>query len=200
MKVVDFLLIDRTEKGKSYFLRPQLIHLFSRLLDIDQELLSQLVIYKRTPFRYIPFYSSLNGGGAITLGSKSWQSITFTENYFSTDTDIYGIKAYGNKSAAFLDLLSHELGHIQHTLRFKYFWFYLIRFALEYLRYGHKDSVLELEAEKSREIFNDFVKYVEKHHGKLLIEHIICTDAITENEKFERINSYLDSYRTNSVK
>ena len=200
MKVVDFILIDRTGKGKSYFLRPQLIYLFSRLLDIDEELLSQLVIYKRTPFRYIPFYSSLKGGGAITLGSKSWQSITFTENYFSTDTDIYGIKAYGNKSAAFLDLLSHELGHIQHALRFKFFWFYLIRFALEYLWYGHRDSILELEAEKSREIFNDFIKHVQKHHGKPLIEQIICSDAITEKEKFEHINRYLDSYRTTYVK
>ena len=105
---------------------------------------------------FMPWYSSKKGGGAITLGSARWGSITYTENFFSENKDIYSQAAYADRTSVWLGMSAHEVGHLEHARRYGSLIVYLIAFIAQYMRYGHDAAPLEIEAERGRQTYHRF--------------------------------------------
>jgi len=147
------------DKKEVYRYSPIMIELLSRVAAVPPYLIANTKVYSRSPIRYIPFYPAHNGGGAITLGNKKWQSITYTENFFSSDTEAYGHAAYADKPSTWLRMSAHEVGHLIHAQRYGSIIIYLFVFAYQYLRYGHDAAPLELEAEYGNRTLAEFDRY-----------------------------------------
>jgi len=145
-------VLTKDPKRKGYFFSPVMVELLHHVANVPLDILRKTKVYSRTPVRYIPFYPAHRGGGAITLGSDTWQSITFTENFFSSDKNLYGNRAYANDLDDWLRLSAHEAGHLNHAVRFKFFIMYLIIFVVQYVRYGHDAAPLEIEADEGTKL------------------------------------------------
>lgn len=179
--------------GKAYRYRPVMVSLLSKVTGVEEATILNTKLYSRSTVRYIPFYSAQKGGGAITLGNSHWHSITFTENFFSEDTEYYGRKAYAHNPRTWLRLSAHEVGHLHHTLRFKSFFIYLIVFAYQYLKYGHDAAPLEIEAEQGPRMLSRFSSYMKSDHGVDLIHDCIATD-MDESEKLSMLKKLWDGF------
>ena len=185
-------LIEPTS-GRAYRYKPVMVSLLSKVTGVTEETVAKTKLYSRTPLRYIPFYPAQKGGGAITLGNKKWQSITFTENFYSDDTAYYGHKAYANKPGAWLRLSAHEAGHLHHAHRFKSLLIYLIVFVYQYARYGHDAAPLEIEADLGPEVLSRLSKHIKSAHGASLVKDCITTN-ISDSEKIALLDKWWASY------
>ena len=98
-------------------------------------------ICERSVLFPFPFYKSSNGGGAITLGDMYHKAqITLTNNYFEDDPSLYNNHGYGKNTSEWLQILSHEVGHLNHTNNHVSLVSYVMAFILDYARSGSHDS------------------------------------------------------------
>jgi len=190
--------IHQEKPSKGFRYKPAVAYLLSVLSEVDVALIENCKVYSRSPFRYMPWYNAQKGGGAITLGNKNWQSITFTENFFSDDKSSYAHAAYLNNLYTWLKLSSHEVGHLSHALRFKSLIVYLIVFIIQYVRYGHDDAPLEHEANVGSDNFKAFHSYVYSSENPTVLSKILESD-LSEAEKIEEIKLIISKYRTKNT-
>ena len=109
-------LLIKNLKRSTYLFSPIMVEILHYVAEVPREILAKTRIYSRTPMRYVPFYPAQKGGGAITLGSNTWQSITFTENFFSSDAKLFNGRAYANNLDTWLRMSAHEAGHLNLSL------------------------------------------------------------------------------------
>ncbi len=185
--------IDQNNPNKGYNYSQSVAHLLSLVSGVDVEDITACTVYRRSWLRYIPWYRGQRGGGAITLGSRSWSSITFTENFFSDDKVYYKHAAYLDNFMTWMGMSAHEVGHIAHTKRFGSFWLYIFFFTLQYIRHGHDAAPLEIEADKGRVEFHRFVRYMQDKHGYNVLKDIINSED-NEESKINQINTLWDQY------
>jgi len=181
-------------KGSGYRYSPYMINLLSKVSGVDEEIIKNTKIDIRSIRKYIPFYSAKKGGGAITLGNHKWQSITFTENFFSTDQKLFNNRAYANDLHSWLRMSSHEVGHLAHTHRYKSFLIYLIVFAYQYMKYGHDDAPLEIEAEEGTSELCRFDNYL-RVNGYSKGTHNLILSEKSEQEKITELEELWIEYK-----
>ena len=181
-----YLLIKNPSKS-AYLFSPIMVELLHLVAEVPREVLAKTRIFPRSPGRYIPFYSAYKGGGAITLGSDTWQSITFTENFFSTDNDLFRGRAYANNFYTWLHLAAHEAGHLLHANRFKFILVYLLVFAYQYLKFGHDAAPLEIEAELGNTRLKQFRAYLTSQEGPHFLKELITSERDSK-EKIQQLN------------
>jgi len=189
-----FLLVSHPNK-KGYRFSPLMVELLHLVANVPKDILAQTKILPRTLRRYIPFYAAHKGGGAITLGSDSWQSITFTENFFSTDQELFDGRAYANDLNSWLRMAAHEAGHLNHATRYKFLIIYLFVFAYQYLRYGHDTAPLEIEAELGNKKLKQFQVYLHRHQGPQYLHQLILSEA-KESKKIERLKANWSDFQS----
>ena len=114
------------------------------------------------------------GDGRVIRGREE----VLTPNYFEDDPSKYNGNIYGQKPEAWLEMLSHEVGHLNHIAMSKTLSRYLGVFIGQYIRYGHDESPLEKDAEKGRTTFQAFDKYIYDNHSK----HIGDLFSLDQNE------------------
>ncbi len=187
-------LLTKNPRNKSYRFSPIIVELLHLVAEVPRDIIAETKIFSRSATRYIPFYPSDKGGGAITLGSDSWQSITFTENFFSTDQELFKGRAYANDLNSWLRLAAHEAGHLHHATRYKFLIIYLIVFAYQYLRYGHDAAPLEIEAELGNTKLKQFQAYLHRHQGPQYLYQLITSNE-EESEKINRLKALWSSYQ-----
>ncbi len=188
-KIIDYALLIRSAGQSHYHYGPAMSRLLSLVSGVSESTIRQTKIYSRHLLRYIPMYQATKGGGAITLGNKRWTSITYTENFFSTDQQRYGSAAYGNNLNVWLRLSAHEVGHLHHAQRFKSFLIYLFVFAYQYIRYGHDAAPLEIEADLGPSVLSKFRNFIKNNFDQDLIHDCLETQLSTA-EKLAMINQW----------
>lgn len=186
-------ILESASDGKGYVYRPAVRHLLSRVAKVPPSILEQTRVYSRSLARYIPFYSAQKGGGGITLGSDTWQSITYTENFFSTDQELFNGRAYGNDVSGWLSMSAHEAGHLLHAVRYRFFILYLIFFAYQYLRYGHDAAPLEIEAEAGNQELKRFKLFLGRGYGPGSLENLLTAD-MSDGDKIASLDQWWGEY------
>ncbi len=179
-----------------FTLNPVIVRLLHLVTEVDEQFLRNLNIYKRSLWRPVPWYRSSKGGGAITLGSSSWQSMVFTENFFSADKTKYGEKAYGDDVRRWMMMLAHEACHIHHARRFGFFIYYLLRFAFEYLVFGHDKSPLEKEADAGVAALHAFHQHVYRFGVIDLFDYLLS--SVPEQDKMRQLEEWWKGYLVSS--
>ncbi len=182
-------------REKAYGFRQPITLLLALVSGVDQELIHNSKVYSRTPSRYLPWYPAAKGGGAITLGTASWQSITFTENFFADDIELYGRSAYANNLHVWLRLSAHEVGHLAHAQKYNSLIVYLLVFAYQYLRYGHDAAPLEKEADSGAINFSKFNSFLRQQYDSNPLQELLLAD-ITDKEKCVQISTLWNKYLT----
>lgn len=182
--------------NKAFKLTPSIAYLLSKTSGNSLNLIQKTIIYPRSYRRYIPWYSSASGGGAITMGSKNWHTITFTENFFSNNRNKYPHSAYAKSSDHWMNLISHEVGHIHHTQKYGNIIIYLMAFAFQYIRYGHSRSPLENEAEHCAHQYRSFRNWVNRNLVKSSLNEFLQL-SIPEDEKIARLEKWWAEYSEN---
>jgi RHS repeat-associated protein len=150
-----------------YKLTKPAAHLLSLVSSVSESYIQQTVIWKRGPGHYLPWYSSNKKGGAITLGSQPNKTfISMTPNYFEDDNAKYNGYGFGQDIDAWLNVLSHEVVHIKHIEDAGNIIRYSVSFIADYMIYADHDKVpREIEADKSRKNYTDFIKFVNQNIG-----------------------------------
>ena len=176
-------------------------HLLSLVSGVDKGAISNVIIQKRAPGQYRPFYSAVEGGGAITLGTTSYNAnITYTENYFEDDASKYEGHGYGQDIYEWLDLSSHEVGHLPQIDKEGGFFGYVSEFINQYSKAGHDGAKYEKEADKGQNRFNDFNNFLnEKYGDNTLINILSATIEInghkgTEDYKIRQIDKLWNEF------
>lgn len=182
-------IISRTDHKRYFYYTPVMVELLHLVAKVPKQIIKQTKIYCRSAERYIPFYPAHRGGGAITLGSDTWQSITFTENFFSKDQQRYNGRAYADNISSWLGMSAHEAGHLIHAKRFRFFIFYLVMFVYQYLRYGHDAAPLEVEAEIGRKNLIKFQAFLNQKYGTDTLENLLTSDD-PDYEKIQKLKDY----------
>jgi len=183
--------------GKGFRYSPLMVNLLSKVSTVSENIIANTIVEPRTFRKYVPFYNANKGGGAITLGNQKWQTITFTENFFSTDQQQFNNYAYANDLHSWLRMSSHEVGHLAHTHRFKSFIIYLIVFAYQYIKYGHDAAPLEIEAEEgTSELyrFDNFLRTVGLDQGTISL----ITSGKSEEEKISDLEGLWRLYQSDT--
>jgi len=192
--IIEHKILVKEERNQYYRYGPAMSRLLSLVSQVDEMTILNTKIYTRHPLRYIPMYASRKGGGAITLGNKSWTSITYTENFFSTDNAYFGRAAYGDNLLVWLRLSSHEVVHLHHAHRFKSFLIYLIVFAYQYIRYGHDGAPLEKEANEGPRVLSNFIHSIRREFNKDLLQDCLATN-LTEDQKIIMIEHWWGDFK-----
>lgn len=90
-----------------YRFTPVAVHLLSLFLGVSKDKIAKTNVYERSALRPYPWYFGKNTYGGITLPEDNGYVITFTNNLFD-DSDL------GQNYYAWLNIASHEVGHINH--------------------------------------------------------------------------------------
>ena len=186
-----------------YYLNKSTVHLLSLVSGVDYQMIERVIIQKRAPGQYWPWYQSDMGGGAMTIGNSSYSAvISFTQNYFEDVRSKYNNHGYGKEIEKWLSLLSHEVGHLPQIDRAGGLFSYVGEFAKQYfLEAGHDGAPNEIEADKGEEVFKDFNRYVNSHFGKDSLINLMNTTENThgyfgtDEYKIRMINIYWNSYQ-----
>ncbi|MGB3179796.1 MAG: hypothetical protein WBB45_00290 [Cyclobacteriaceae bacterium] len=144
--------------SRGWRMTPVIIHLLCAVTGADKTALERTRILKRNFLHPVPWFRTSRGGGAIVLGTSARPRIIFTENFFLRE--IYGRRArhYGNRLDVWLDMLSHEVGHVGQLQRMANPATYIASFAWQYLRaVSHSNAPLEKEAEEGRKRYRKFI-------------------------------------------
>ena len=180
-----------------YKLKQSAAHLLSLVSGVSQGLIEGTVIQRRAAGQYRPLYSCNSGGGAITVGTRSYTTITFTENWFEDNPNKYEGNGYGLDVMSWLDLLSHEVGHLPQIKREGGLLPYLLSFAKEYIQYGHDNAPSEIEADRGFSEFKSFEKFVSANYGNTAMKDLFESD-LSEQNKTSTIDKWWNEYKNSS--
>jgi RHS repeat-associated protein len=163
---------------------------------IDRSYIDNVVIQERAIGQYRPSYSSNKGGGAITLGTSSYQaSITFTQNFFEDDPSAYNNHGYGRDIYTWLALSSHEVGHIPQIDEQGGLFSYIGEMLDQYFLFGHDNAPYEIMADEGYKNFKLFNSFVDKTYGTGALTKLFSSDA-RENKKTTTIEKWYNAYQT----
>jgi RHS repeat-associated protein len=189
-------------------------HLLSLVSGVDKRKIQNSVIQPRAVGQYRPWFSSNNGGGAITLGTTKYHTITYTENWFEDDASKYKGHGYGQDIYRWLSLSSHEVGHIEQIDRKGGFFSYVGEFIKQYSSAGNHDGAeYEKEADIGQKVFGQFNSFLNEKYGRNSLTDLFenHTDPVIvkrldkwwkEFEKYrgqkeERTKSFIEGLSTN---
>jgi RHS repeat-associated protein len=171
-------------------------HLLSLVSGVSKETISNTVIQERKIGQYRPFYSSEDRGGAITVGTKDYKTITYTENFFADNKDDYKGNGFGRNIKTWLSLSAHEVGHLPQIDKEGGLVSYLGEFVKQYTKAGgHNDAEYEKDAEKGATNFNEFYNFVSSEYGGKSIENLFSNTKINESTKIDRITAWWESFQ-----
>lgn len=179
-----------------YTFTPSAAYLLSLVSGVSQEKIESSYIYERDITHPYPFYSDPYYGG-VTLPHGNGYSITYTNNLFDDNR-------FGQDYDAWLDISSHEVGHIKHIDKIRagkeenssfQLLSYLSMFLCSYISDGgHDESSLEKEANKGSERYKDFKSFVEQEYGKDAINSLFEKE-ISEEERINNIRIWWEDYK-----
>lgn len=215
------LQLHKTSWWKSdyYTFTPVAVHLLSLVSGVNKNNIAKAKVYERSVSHPYPWYGSESYGG-ITLPEGNGYAITFTNNLFD-DNDL------GQNYYEWLNIASHEVGHINHIDESNKFadanyqtsreasmyskdpviisksanriGSYLTKFAYSYIESGgHDSSPLEKQAEKGSIAFDKFNKFVNHKYGAGSLEKLIKSNK-TDKYKINQINIWWKDYE-NQIK
>ena len=142
----------------------------------------------------LPWYDPNLGGGGITLGNGSTFTIRFTKNYFETDPTAYDNHGYGNNTAAWLNLASHEVVHINQNIDHGSRISYLFEFAKQYgSSLSHDGAAYEKAADLGRKIYRKFRDYADTKFGAKALVRLLESSA-DDRYKLDRLDHYWSNF------
>jgi hypothetical protein len=142
----------------------------------------------------VPWFRARRGGGAIVLGTASKPKVIFTENFFLRE--IYGRKGrhYGNRLDVWLDMLSHEIGHVEQLGRIRHPLRYVVLFAWQYIStLSHSSAPLEKEAEEGRRKYRKFIRQLREQSLMKDFYKLLRSDQ-PDREKILQVDKWLEKY------
>lgn len=170
-------------------------HLLSLVSGVDKNIISGTVVQERKIGQLRPFYDSNEGGGAITVGTKDYKTITYTENFFADNKESYNGNGYGRNIKSWLSLSSHEVGHLPQIDKAGGVISYLTEFIGQYAKAGEHDSAPnEKEADKGSTNFGEFYNFVSSEYGKESIEQLFNNSKLSEETRIDRINLWWQKF------
>ena len=181
-----------------YKFKKSAAHLLSLVSGVSQKLIEETVIKKRAAGQYRPWYRCNLGGGAITLGTQTYKTITYTENWFEDDPNAYKGHGYGQDIIGWLELSAHEVGHLPQIDKKRGLLLYSLSFGVEYLRSGHDNAPSEKEADKGYLEFMRFNQFVSNNYGSTALKDLFESE-LSEQDKISIIDNWWTDYKKNTT-
>ena len=182
--------------GGGYRLTSSAVHLLSLVSGVKESYIANSIIVKRGFGHYVPWYSSKKGGGAITLGySSNCSNIILTQNFFEDDASAYNNHGYGQNISEWLDILSHEVGHIPQIDKNGGMAGYVSNAMMEYLQSaGHDAAPSEIEADIGQTQYRKFCAFVSQKYGEESIPELFSSH-ISDKRKIQIIDKWWNEYK-----
>ena len=201
---------------KDYYTFTQpMAHVLSLVSSVNEQDIKNTRIYVRGVSNPYPWYFGKGRYGGITLPEGNHAAITYTNSLFD-DSE------FGQNYYEWLDISSHEVGHINHikasnkiadkqyelllktsmyakdmyvpSLETHRTTSYLSKFIASYLKYGgHDKSPLEKQADKGSDSFNRFNNFVNEKYGNNSLINLLKSD-ISDTKKIQQIDKYWNEY------
>ena len=189
------LLVPIQNQSDKYHFSASACYLLSLVSEIPISTIANAVVQKRKIGQYRPFYKASEGGGGITLGTKTYKTITYTENFFSTNQEKYKGNAFGEDINTWLEISSHEVRHLPQIDEAGGLIKYLLRFIGEYVSSGsHNGAPSEISADIGSYNFKEFVKFINKTYGQNSLENLLRLNK-SEEYKISYIASWWQDYK-----
>jgi hypothetical protein len=118
--------------------------------------------------------------------------MVFTENWFEAAAGA-GRRykyAWGDAPLRWLDHLAHEVGHLPHIAQQRTLAGYLLRFGLQYARYGHDAAPLEQEAEAGRTRFRAFQAFVAANSAPGTLLTLLGDPAYSDEAAYDLLDAW----------
>ena len=185
--------------GGGYRLTSPAAHLLSMVSGVKESYISNSIIVERGVGHYVPWYSSKKGGGAITLGySSNSSNIILTQNYFEDNASAYDNNGYGQNISEWLDILSHEVGHIPQIDKNGGMIGYVSNAMLEYMKSaGHDAAPSEKEADIGRTQYRRFNAFVSNKYGENAIPELLSSHK-SDKQKILTLDKWWNEYEKSS--
>ena len=182
--------------GGGYRLTTPASHLLSLVSGVKESYIANAIIVKRGLGHYVPWYSSRKGGGAITLGYSSNKSnIILTQNYFEDDASAYNNNGYGQNISEWLDILSHEVGHIPQIDKNGGMMRYVSNASMEYIKSsGHDEAPSEKEADIGQTQYRRFNAFISNKYGEKAIPELLSSSC-SDKQKIQTIDKWWNEYK-----
>jgi len=148
----------------------------------------------------LPAYDPKEGGGAMTLptGNSNQYDMNFTDNFFNQkQAGKYGSADNSNDVIGWLDLTSHEVGHIKDIQeignnRIKY----MATFGIGYAKSsGHDGYWRESRADIGQTEFRNFNSFVDSYYGKGKMQALFEKKNNTDKDIIGRLDQWWGQYQ-----
>jgi RHS repeat-associated protein len=184
-------VVAQDESGSFRFTKPA-VKILSWTSGVSEEVISRIVLRRRTLVGG-PWYTSGNGGGALTTRG----TITYTRNFFvkkNHGTDYYGDDTYA-AVRKWLSISSHEVGHVQQEISLGLNTIYIAAVVKGYLvAQDHDKSKMEVEAEKGADRFEMLVDYIIDNNGDLMSVIGAPTILYSDEDKIKYIEKWTKKF------
>ncbi|WP_300564693.1 hypothetical protein, partial [Flavobacterium sp.] len=120
--------------------------------------------------------------------------MNLTDNFFSKD---YGKNSFNDDVIDWLDIASHEVGHIKDikeisSSKLKYFATFLGGY---FKAGGHDGHPREVRAEKGTKEFRKFNKFIDSYYGKDKLKSLFENKHNKDKDIIERIDQWWEKYQ-----
>ena len=194
-------VVTKTSDGTYQFTDPA-IKLLSWVSGVSENLIRNSRVRKRAKPIGTPWFSSKNGGGGLTSKKK----IRLTPNFFTSwkhkvSSPFEDFSDDSNYSVYhWLDLNSHEVGHLTQAEKYKSNFGYYLSFVFEYGKAGGHDSAnKEKEAEKGAIKFRDFDNFLNKRYGNSTLANLFNDKSLSSIDKNKKLDEYFVAYEVSKM-
>ena len=191
-----------------YTLSSPAAHVLSLVSGVNESYIESAHIIKRHfPGAYPMLYKASKGGGAVTIGGSNPYAtdIYLTENFFEAGNYPKNVN-FSNSIYDWLELLSHEVRHIDHINATKNRALYMSKFVAEYIialikqggdfNKGHDSLTEEQYADQGSQTFREFNSYIQRvSENKENIASILNSKDYTDGQKKRIIDNYWKQYQ-----
>jgi len=191
-----------------YTLSSPAAHVLSLVSGVNESYIESAHIIKRHfPGVYPMLYKASEGGGAVTIGGSNPYAtdIYLTENFFEAGNYPKNVN-FSNSIYDWLELLSHEVRHIDHINATKNRALYMSKFVAKYIialikqggdfNKGHDTLTEEQYADQGSQTFREFNSYIQRVSGnKENIASILNSKDYTDGQKKRIIDNYWKQYK-----
>ena len=147
----------------------------------------------------LPAYNPAEGGGGMTFPGDDANSyrMNLTNNFFDNSNNKYGSNGHPNDVMPWLDLTSHEVGHIRDIQEIGGSTeHYFKTFIKEYAKAGsHDGNPREQRADVGRNQFRSFVAFVDSYYGKDKVKALFENKHNTDKDIKVRIDKWWNQYQ-----
>ncbi len=171
---------------KDYYTFTQpMAHVLSLVSSVNEQDIKNTRIYVRGVSNPYPWYFGKDTYGGITLPEGNHVAITYTNNLFD-DSEFW------QNYYAWLDISSHEVGHINHIKASNKIADKQYELLLKTSMYTKDMYVPSLETHRTNS-FNRFNKFVNKKYGNNSLINLLKSD-ISDTKKIQQIDKYWNEY------